>query len=68
MTCRTTRNWESKHIAKIARLEGGIASSKVIQIPDILFGVAAFHPDTEARQMFSFIDADISDLQLKTSS
>jgi hypothetical protein len=36
MTCRKKRNWDSKHLAKIPRrLEGGIASSKVIQIPDM---------------------------------
>ena len=36
MTCRTKRNRESKHVAKIARrLESRIASSKVIQIPDM---------------------------------
>src|SRR5580658_4730577 len=34
--CGTKRNWESKHLAKIARrLAGGIASSKVIRIPDM---------------------------------
>jgi hypothetical protein len=36
MTCGTKRNRESKHLAKIARrLEGRIASSKVIQLPDM---------------------------------
>jgi hypothetical protein len=36
MTCRTKRNWESKHLAKIARwLEGKVASIKAIQLPDM---------------------------------
>ena len=36
MTCRTKRNWESKHLAKIARwLEGKVASIKTIQLPDM---------------------------------
>jgi len=36
MTCRTKRNWESKHLAKIARWLGDrISLVKTIQLPDM---------------------------------
>ena len=36
MTCGTKRNWESKHLAKIARRLGDkISVVKTIQLPDM---------------------------------